>query len=81
MSGTCGTYGELRGSVSVPEGKSPLGSLKCNWENIFKMENSSKKLGVCTDLAKSSMEWREFLDERTCRFYQLLNTLLHTLCL
>jgi hypothetical protein len=61
----------------VPEEKSPLGSLRCRWENIFKMEHLSKKLGVCTDLAESSIEWREFLDER--RFYQLLNTMLHTL--
>jgi hypothetical protein len=79
MGGTCGTYGEVIGSVSVPEGKRQLGSLRCRWENIFKMELSCKKLGIWTDLAESSIEWREFLDER--RFYQLLSTLLHTQCL
>jgi hypothetical protein len=42
MVGTCGTYGELRGSVSVPEGKRTLGSPRCRWENIFNKKHSSK---------------------------------------
>jgi hypothetical protein len=44
MGGTCCTYGELIGSMSVPEGKRPLGAPRCRWEGIFKMEHSSKDL-------------------------------------
>jgi hypothetical protein len=37
MGGTCSTYGELGGSVGVSEGKKPLASPRCRWENNFKM--------------------------------------------
>jgi hypothetical protein len=46
MCGTCGTYGELIGSVSVPDGKRLLGIPRCRWEDITKMEHSSKNLVV-----------------------------------
>jgi hypothetical protein len=79
MGETCGTYGELRGSVSVPERKKLLSSPRCRWEDIFNIEHSCNKFGVWTDLAESSIEWRNFLDELS--FYYLLNELLHTLYL
>ena len=41
MSGKCGTYVELRGSVVVPEGKRQLGSPRFRWEGNFKMEPPS----------------------------------------
>jgi len=46
MRGACGTYGKLSGSctgsVGISEGKRPLGSPKCRWEDNFKMKLSAK---------------------------------------
>ena len=93
MGGACGTYGEVRGSctgsVGMPDGKRPLGSPRCRWEDNFKMELPGIKLGTWTDLVqdrdgwwfffstklRGSIKYGKFLDE--LRNYQLLNTLLH----
>jgi len=42
MSVECGTYGEVRCSVGVLEGKRKLRSPRCGWEGNFKMEASNK---------------------------------------
>jgi len=72
----------------MPEGKRPLGSPRCRWEDNFKIELPGIKLGAWIDLARDRDKWCSLFNikirgskkcgefQNKLRHYQLLNTLL-----
>jgi hypothetical protein len=61
---TCGTHGEGRGVYRIlvvrPEGKRPLGRLRCRWEDNIKMDLREIRIDVANliQLAQDRVQWR-----------------------
>jgi hypothetical protein len=67
MGRTCSTYGERRGAlrtlVGKPEGRRPLGRLRCRWEDNIKMDLYEVKWVInWIYLVQGRKKWRAVLN-------------------
>jgi hypothetical protein len=72
MGRTCGTYGERRGAyralVGKPEGRRPLGRLRCRWEDNIKMD--------LLEFGWGGMDWINLAQDRD-RWRALVNAVMN----